>query len=696
MKSLKRDFKKDGDKKKKADGRLIFLSAIIFFMLFFLISKLYKIQIVEFEHFSELASIQHNIYNEIKAERGDILLEKNINNSYYSIAANKDFALLYIIPRLLNDDDIYRLIENFYTTFHKEKVLEEVDELLKEEEEKDLADELKYVDSLNISEEEKVLKKEEVKERRANLIFNEEWMEFKKTKRELEIEERKQKIISSYYDKFENSDKYSRMLRRKVSDEDLILFYFNFLKEEQELSSVDDLYIRGGKIIAKSDAKDLSTSINGLYYEWESLRYYPEKTLLSHLTGFCNYDSIGNYGLEDFFNTYLSGEDGYLLGDKGTYKGEKIVIDKKEYKAPVNGNDLVLTIDYAIQTYVCGKLKEASEKYLFDSGHISVMDPKTGKIIAVCNWPSFDPNNYQEVEDVSSFDNQFISYQYEPGSVFKTITMAASINEGKVSPGTEFEDKGQIMIKGWDKPIKNSDYSTHGAHGVVSMNYVLENSLNTGAIFAAEKLGKESFADYLQRFGFGEKVGIELSGETSGNISNITTRNVKDIDFATASFGQGIAVTPLQLLSSYSAIANDGVMMKPYLVDKIIDKKGDIVENIEPREIRQVISKDSSDAVSAMLFNVVDGGHAIGASVPGYYVGGKTGTAQIPSPSGGYYSDRYVHNFIGYAPIDEPRFVMLVKFDNPKNVKYAAGSTAPVFGEIADFLLKYYNVPVER
>ncbi|MFA5420696.1 MAG: penicillin-binding protein 2 [Patescibacteria group bacterium] len=696
MKSLKRDFKKSGDNKSKLDGRLIFLSAIIFFMFFSLVFRLYKIQIIDFDYFSSMASAQHNIYSELKAKRGEILLKKNIDNSYYYIATNKDFSSLYIIPRLIGEDDIYRLVENFYITFHQDEVIAEVDKFLEEEELRELDEELLYVDSLNMSDEEKALKKNEVRIRRSNLVFNEEWLEFKKMKRDLEIEERKQSVISSYYDKFKNSDKYSRMLKRKVDDESLLLFYFNFLKEELNLISPNDLHIKGGKIIKKDDEIDISSRIRGFYYEWESLRSYPEKTLLAHLSGFCNYDNIGNYGLEEFFNSQLSGEDGYLLGDKGTYKGEKIIIEKKEYKAPVNGKNLVLTIDYAVQVHVCNKLKEASEKYLFDSGSISVMDPKTGKIIALCNWPLFDPNNYQEAETAAVFDNQFLSHQYESGSVFKTITMAASINEGGITPHTTFEDKGQIMISGWDKPIRNSDYATYGAHGVVSMNYALENSLNTGAIFAANKIGKETFSEYLQKFGFGERVGIELSGEAPGNISNLTVKNVKDIDFATASFGQGIAITPLQLLSSYAAIANNGLMMKPYIVDEFLDDDYNLVEKTNPRSIRQVISEETSKSVSAMLFNVIEDGHASSAGVQGYYIGGKTGTAQIPSPKGGYYTDRYIHNFIGYGPINDPKFVMLVKFDNPKTVKYAASSAAPVFGEIAEFLLKYYNVPIER
>ena len=695
MVSPKKDYKIKKDTK-KINGRLIFLSTIIFFMFFSLIYSLYKIQIINFDFYVARAGLQHNIYNQLKAKRGEIYLNKSLSNDFYSIASNKDFSALYIIPRLIGEDYTLKLIENFYINFHQDDVIKEVDEFLEKKDKEDLNNELRYIDSLNLSFEEKEAKKEEVKIRKNNLKFNEEWLEFRKIQRDLEIEERRQFVVNDYFSKFKNSDKYSRLLRRKVDRDELLNFYFNFLREDFNLESADDLFIKNGKILIINNENDITNEINGFYYEWENLRYYPEKNLFSHISGFSNFDNIGHYGLESFFNDELVGKDGFLLADRGTYKGKRMIIDKKEYSPPQNGHNLVLTIDYGAQIHICNKLKEYSERYLFDSASITVMDPQTGKIIALCTWPDFDVNNYQLISDPEIFDNQVISYQYEPGSVFKTITMAIAIDQGKITPFTEYEDKGQLFISGWPKPIKNSDFDKRGGHGIVSMNYVLENSLNTGAIFAAEKVGKDIFADYLKKFGFGERTGIELSGETAGNIRNITTKNVKDIDFSTASFGQGIAVTPLQMLSSYAVIANKGILMKPYIVEKILDDSGNILQEIEPKMIRRVISEDASLAVSAMLVNVVENGHAVGAQVEGYYIGGKTGTAQIPSSQGGYLEGQYIHNFVGYAPIDNPKFAILVKFDNPKITSFSASSASPAFGEISEFLLKYFQVQKNR
>jgi cell division protein FtsI/penicillin-binding protein 2 len=298
------------------------------------------------------------------------------------------------------------------------------------------------------------------------------------------------------------------------------------------------------------------------------------------------------------------------------------------------------------------------------------------------------------VEDMNIYNNPVIFEQYEPGSVFKTITMAAALNEGVVTPQTAYVDKGRIKVQGWDGYIKNSDYATKGAHGEVDMNYVLEHSLNTGAIYAMQLTGPDKFSDYVERFGFGQRTGIELEAEARGDLKNLDKGSVAEVYAATASYGQGISVTPLQMVMSYAAIANDGILMKPFMVKKII--KDDSEEDItRPVQIRRVISERSSELLSGMLVNVVRGGHAEKAAVEGYYVGGKTGTAQVASSVGGYGS-KTIHTFIGMAPIDDPKFVMLVKLDNPSNARYSASSAAPLFGDIADFILDYYKVPKER
>lgn len=686
------NFLKKRDKIKPAfnNNRLNYLLAIIFLFCIIIIYKLYIIQIKENKKYLAKAELQHNIYKELKSERGKIFLRQS-DSQLYPIASNKDYAAIYINPKALTEEEILEALQHIFNVFHRSEVEKEVDEILEKQDKDDLSNELGYIDSLNLSEEEKNIKKNEIINQKNSLKLDQEWLEFKKIKRELEIKEREQNIIDDYFKKVNVSDKYSRLVKRKIEKDDLLNFYYDFLKDDFSTATSSDLVVKNGQIFLSNDV-NISSNIKGIHFEWESFRYYPEGFLFSNVLGFSNMENVGNYGLEGFFNSYLKGEDGFLLGDKGNYKGKKIIIDKKEYQAPVNGQNLVLTIDYAVQLNICQKMKEAYDKHKFDSGSIIVMDPKTGKIIAMCLWPGFDPNNYQNIENSNLFDNQTISHQYEPGSVFKTITMAISIDQGKISPSTYYEDKGQVSIKGWSKPIRNSDFETKGGHGRVDMNYVLENSLNTGAIFAASQVGPKIYSDYLEKFGFNKKTGIELSSEVSGDIRNLLVNKVKEIDFATASFGQGIAVTPLQMISSYATIANKGILMKPYIVDEILDEDNNIIQKTEPQEVGRVISEQTAETVSAMLVNVIEKGHAKKSKIDGYFIGGKTGTAQIPSPNGGYLKGQYIHNFIGYGPIDDPKFVMLVKFDNPKTSVYAEGTVVPVFGEIADFLLKYYQI----
>ncbi len=675
------------------NNRLYLLVAIIFLIFITIIIKLYYLQILQHEKYLAKADNQHNTYKELKARRGTIYL-KSKDGELYPVALNKDFASIYINPRALSEDEIKNVLEHVYNVFHKNQVEEEVDKYLAEQEEYSIEEELKYIDNLNISDEEKKIKKEEVVSRQDNLSYNSEWLEFQKMKRELEINDRKQNIINDYFCKVNVVDKYSRLVRRKIEKEDLINFYFDFLKDELFLSTSSDLSLSNGTILFKEE--NISNKIKGLNFTWETLRYYPEKNFFSNVVGFSNLENVGSYGLEASFNKELKGEDGYLLGDKGSYKGEKIIIDKDEYLSAVNGQNLVLTIDYAVQVHVCKKLEEAQAKHNFTGGSIIVMNPKTGAIVAMCSWPDFDPNNYQDVDDIKVFDNQVVAYQYEPGSIFKTITMAAAIDQGKVTPDTHYDDKGQIKISGWSKMIKNSDYDTHGGHGWVDMNYVLENSLNTGAIFAVNQIGEVVFADYLKKFGFGEKTGIDLISESSGDINTLLSDKVKDINLATASFGQGLAVTPIQMIMAYGAIANKGILMKPYIVSQILDKDNNVIEETKSQKIRQVISENTAQTISAMLVNVVENGHAKRSKVAGYYIGGKTGTAQIPSGRGGYLDNKYIHTFVGYGPIEDPQFVMLVKFDSPNTSVYAEGTVVPVFGEIIDFLLKYYQIVATR
>jgi cell division protein FtsI/penicillin-binding protein 2 len=267
--------------------------------------------------------------------------------------------------------------------------------------------------------------------------------------------------------------------------------------------------------------------------------------------------------------------------------------------------------------------------------------------------------------------------------------MSAAIDAGKVEPDTLYEDKGEVAIG--PHIIRNSDGEKHGWQ---SMTQVLEKSLNTGTIFAVRELGSKLFQQYVKDFGFGERTKIELETEARGNISSLEKSG--DIWSVTASYGQGITVTPLQMAAAFSAIANGGKLMRPYIVDRIIDFDGR--ENItEPEIIRQVISKRAATLLGGMLVRVVEDGHGKRAGVSGYWTAGKTGTAQIPrQQGGGYEEDAFIGSFVGFAPVDDPAFVMIVRIDRPQDVLWAEASAAPLFGEISAFLLNYMEIPPNR
>lgn len=490
--------------------------------------------------------------------------------------------------------------------------------------------------------------------------------EFRPVKREAEINLRKEIMVEEYLKILtKRNDPYEPIAERV---------------EEETLNKIKQL------------------NLEGIDYIIKNYRYYPDNNFGSHMLGFVGYvgdEKRGQYGLEGFFDQELYGSYGSIKAARSAV-GDVMIINDREYNKPQNGSELILTINRTIQYTVCQKLNEASERLKADGGSVIVIEPFSGAVLAMCSWPDYDSNNYQEVEDINIFNNPAILHQYEPGSIFKAITMAASLDQGKIKPETTYQDEGLVQDKEWKNPIKNADYDIYPeGHGIVDMNTVLVNSLNTGSIFAMRQVGPEIFSQYVKNFGFGEKTGIELDSENPGNTNNITGKTVHFFDAATASFGQSITVTPIQMITAYAVIANGGILMKPYLVKEIINKDGSKI-TAQPKQIRQVISQRTSLLLSAMLVNVVDSGHAKHAQVEGYWVAGKTGTAQVAEVGKKGYSDKTIHTFVGFAPVDEPKFVMLIKLDNPKVDAYAASTAAPLFGELAEFMLQYWQVAKER
>ena len=402
--------------------------------------------------------------------------------------------------------------------------------------------------------------------------------------------------------------------------------------------------------------------LEGIHIRNESFRYYPYGDLASHILGFVSPTSYGyfegQYGLEKEFNEWLVGDGtenmpSYLENEEGLY----------------------LTIDRNIQSESEKILDDMVGRYNAEGGSVIVQDPSSGKIIAMASSPSFDPNNYSEYP-IENFINPAVEYVYEPGSVFKVLTMVAGINSGAITKDTTYYDTGIVKIDG--REIRNWNLK---AHGIQTMTNLIEKSLNTGAVFAEQETGHEVFTEYIEKFGFGVKTDILLPGEVSGNINLLY--NGRDVNYATASFGQGVAVTPIQLVSSISAIANGGFLLKPL-----------ILENQKKQIITKVMKEDTSKDVTEMMVSDVD--KNILGKISNYKVAGKSGTAYVPDFKNGGYSDDVIDTFTGFAPATNPKFVILMKLDKPEGALLAGQTVVPAFKKLASFILNYYDVAPDR
>ena len=447
-----------------------------------------------------------------------------------------------------------------------------------------------------------------------------------------------------------------------------------------------------------SKTKDAISNLKlpGLFFQAETKRVYPESLLSSHLLGFvgknANALDFGYFGLEGFYNTDLSGEKGLGRVEKDA-NGNPIPVAKSLLSKPSDGRNLILTINRELQYMLEKDLKDGVAKYQAEGGTIILLDPKTGAILAMANFPTFAPGFWQaylgeetDVAKISAFTNFAISQNYEPGSVFKPITMATALEDGSIKPDTIFDDSGPLTITGsiirtWDNKY----------HGKIDMARILQLSDNTGAAWVGLKLGVQKFYSGITSFGFGKPTGVDLQGEARGIVK--PKKEWRDIDVATAAFGQGIAITPLQLVQAYTAFANNGVMMKPYLVQKIVTSDKSI--EMKPQKVGQPISSNTARIISEMLRSVVDKGefnwYVRQQGLEKWDLGGKTGTAQIPI-NGRYDPSQTEVTFIGLAPVSSPKFILLVKLDKPKTSTFSADTVVPLWLTMVKKLVVYFNI----
>jgi cell division protein FtsI/penicillin-binding protein 2 len=419
-------------------------------------------------------------------------------------------------------------------------------------------------------------------------------------------------------------------------------------------------------------------------------RYYPQAEMTAHILGFVHPERGAVFGIEQYYNGFLVRDGAGLLSQK-TVPIQQLSPDFTRFIPSAVGKDLILTLDSTIQWIIRDELRKGLEEFRAVSGSVLVMDPHTGAIYGMVNLPDYDPNRYEAVtqEQYSSFPNSSISAQYEPGSVFKIVTLAAALDAGKIRPTTLFTDTGSYTIGG--RVIFNS---TRTANGVVDATQALALSLNVVTAQIAQELGADEFYRYVRLFGFGSASNIDLAGEVTGQIKTPRDPDWSLADLGTNSFGQGLASTPLQMLNATAVIANGGKLLQPYLVEARV--AGDQVQFTEPVVVRQVLKPESAHDMAMMMAEVISTSGSK-AGVPGYAVAGKSGTAQIPTKEG-YVSQETIVSYVGFAPADDPKFVMLVKLDRPDpTLNVWAGQTAgPVFGRIAQRLLDYFSVPPDE
>lgn len=438
-----------------------------------------------------------------------------------------------------------------------------------------------------------------------------------------------------------------------------------------------------------SDKSELIKKLNikGLGFVKETKRIYPNSYLASHIIGFSGMDNVGLEGVERSYNKYLSGTPGWaiFLRDARLKKldiWEKMVL-------PVDGLDLVLTIDEVIQYIAERELDKAFKKSRAKAASIVVMDPHTGRILAMASRPNYDLNNYSGVNK-DSMRNRSICDLFEPGSVFKIVTASAALEEKKVTEEDIFNcENGAYKVGG-------RILHDHKAHGLLTFRQVIEESSNIGTVKVAMLLGQDTLYRYLRAFGFGAKLGMDLSGEISGMI--IPVRSWSKSSITAIPMGHGVGVTALQLVSAISVIANGGQLMRPYIIDSVRDNQGQIIKQNKPTLIRKVISLDTALRIKKILTGVIEEGTGKMAKVSGFTAAGKTGTAQKLEANGTYSHDKFIASFIGFAPAEDPMLAVVVTVDEPQGTYFGGTVAAPVFQKVAGDVIRYLKgneIPTE-
>jgi stage V sporulation protein D (sporulation-specific penicillin-binding protein) len=484
------------------------------------------------------------------------------------------------------------------------------------------------------------------------------------------------------------------VIKRQIKDKDYVVKQLSsildcderlILKHIEKNVSVELIKPEGRRISKEQAERIVNLNMDGVYVVGDTKRYYPYGEALSHVLGFTGIDNQGICGIEYIYDDYLKGQNGNLSIYTDA-KGHLMPDMVSYYNEASKGFDIYLTIDIDIQLIIENIIDEAVRQYSPEEMTILVEEPNTGEILAMASYPSFDPANWRNYPQEIYNRNLAIWKSFEPGSTFKIVTFSAGLEEGSFKLNDTFFDPGFRMVGG----ARIKDWKA-GGHGTQTFKEILQNSCNPGFMEIGFRLGKEKLFNYIHSYGFGEKSGIDLLGEAKGIV--FKDSNIGPVELATSSFGQGNSSTPIQLTNAMSASINGGNLLTPYVLKKIVNELGDVVLENTPVVKRRVISENTSALMRHSLESVSALGTGRNAYVDGYRVGGKTGTAQKVGPNGAYMQGNYILSFLGAAPMNDPKAVVYLAIDNPKNtIQYGGVVAAPMVGEIFEQILPLLNV----
>lgn len=731
--------------------------------------RLVYLQLIHSDYYQLVAAKEHYGFTQLPARRGEIFIKDYASGELVRVATNVSLDTIFADPYLINDST---------KPNNAKTVADRIVPLIYDQEE------ARASDQLRVDTEKKRAKTPEELDKIKTLNDEELYKNFyddllakisEGTRSEIILadtldQDALKKIAALNLEGITVTEKDVRAYPAKISNRNYIAStlskYLDMTPDflEQVLEGKNRYVILKKKLkpdisekIQQIISNDKAKIFTGLGLKEEYYRYYPENTLAANILGFVTPNGKGNYGIEDAFQTQLMGKAGSFKTQKdGSIYNRQITVGDSEINPAVDGDNVVLTIDRSLQMSIEKILAKAVQDYRADSGQVIVMDPKTGYVMAMAHYPTFDPNNFGSALDteevnltpnevknlvpitgednsfwvyrnipaedryivmreqladgsyiykryknwigLEAYQNKAVSAPYEPGSVFKTITMSSGVDDKDITPNTAFNDPGFLGVD-WNPGKKAFDYTIKNVSakctGYVTMTDVLANSCNTGISFVAKKIGKALFYSYIKKFGFGDRTGIEFNNENQGKVEHFS-QWYSESELATHAFGQGITATPLQVISAYAAIANKGILMQPHIVEKVIQDSGKTTET-EPAPIQQVISEQSANTVTAMLVSAVENGVAKGAALPDHYIAAKTGTSQtykhgVPLNGAG----TTIVSLVGFAPIENPKFVLLVKLDRPRNSEWSEANAVYLFRDIAAYIFQYMGIPPDK